>query len=102
MNRFSLLPNELINIILSYDKHFRICKGNPISIIPKDDSRYGPLREMPIAKDGYVFIKKDYRTPIYLGVFTYNNMNDEKMFEWRMIVFHRAEGRQHYYTSRIK
>jgi hypothetical protein len=57
---------------------------------------------MPIAKDGYVFIKKDYRTPIYLGVFTYNNMNDEKMFEWRMIVFHRAEGRQHYYTSRIK
>jgi len=33
----SKLSEDIINIILSYGKHFVIRKGRPINIIPKDD-----------------------------------------------------------------
>jgi vancomycin permeability regulator SanA len=40
------LPKELINTILSFDKHFRIDRGIPISIISKDDSRYTVVKSI--------------------------------------------------------
>jgi hypothetical protein len=36
----SQLPIDIINHILTYDKRFIVRRGQPISIIPKDDERY--------------------------------------------------------------
>ena len=41
------LPNDIINNILSYDKHFIIRKGEPVSIITKDDYRYVVIQKRP-------------------------------------------------------
>jgi len=41
------LPNDIINNILSYDKHFIIRKGIPVSIITKDDYRYAIIQKRP-------------------------------------------------------
>jgi hypothetical protein len=41
------LPNDIINNILSYDKHFIIRNGIPVSIITKDDYRYDLLKQRP-------------------------------------------------------
>jgi len=41
------LPNDIINNILSYDKHFIIRKGIPVSIITKDDYRYVIIQKRP-------------------------------------------------------
>jgi len=41
------LPNDIINNILSYDKHFIIRKGEPVSIIAKDDYRYVVIQKRP-------------------------------------------------------
>ena len=41
------LPNDIINNILSYDKHFIIRKGVPVSIITNDDYRYNLLKQRP-------------------------------------------------------
>jgi len=43
----SKLPNDIINNILSYDKHFIIRKGVPVSIITKDDYRYAVIEKRP-------------------------------------------------------
>ena len=42
------LPNDIVNNILSYDKHFIIRKGIPVSIITKDDYRYSVIQKRPI------------------------------------------------------
>ena len=44
---FQNLPNDIINNILSYDKHFIIRKGLPVSIITKDDYRYDVIQKRP-------------------------------------------------------
>ena len=44
---FTQLPNELINVILSYNKHFKIRKGEPVTIIPRDDERFTLLSTVP-------------------------------------------------------
>jgi|UniRef100_A0A6C0DGD4 hypothetical protein len=41
---FSNLPNDIKKHILSFDKHFKIRKGQLISIIPKDDIRFSMLQ----------------------------------------------------------
>jgi hypothetical protein len=41
----NLLPMDIVNHILSYDNRFKIRKGMPISIIPKDDFRYSILKK---------------------------------------------------------
>lgn len=46
-SHISKLPNDIINNILSYDKHFIIRKGEPVSIITKDDYRYNLLKQRP-------------------------------------------------------
>uniref|UniRef100_A0A6C0BBG1 Uncharacterized protein n=1 Tax=viral metagenome TaxID=1070528 RepID=A0A6C0BBG1_9ZZZZ len=46
MALFANLPKEIINIILSFDKHFRIDRGILISIVPKDDFRYTLLKSV--------------------------------------------------------
>jgi len=46
MKSFTNLPIELVNNILSFDKHFRICRGIPQNIIPKDDTRYTLLKRV--------------------------------------------------------
>ena len=46
MKLFANLPIELINNILSFDKHFRICHGILQNIIPKDDLRYTLLKSV--------------------------------------------------------
>ena len=46
---FNKLPNDLINVILSYNKHFKIRKGEPVTIIPRDDERYVLLSTIPLA-----------------------------------------------------
>ena len=40
---FTKLPNDIINHIVTYDKHFIIRKNKLVSIIPKDDYRYNLL-----------------------------------------------------------
>ena len=40
------LPLDIINHILSFDNRFRISKGVPISIVPKDDPRYVMLKKV--------------------------------------------------------
>jgi hypothetical protein len=40
---FAKLPNDIIQNIITFDKHFIMRKGNLISIIPKDDYRYDIL-----------------------------------------------------------
>jgi hypothetical protein len=42
----NLLPMDIVNHILSYDNRFKIRKGIPISIIPKDDFRYSILKKI--------------------------------------------------------
>lgn len=51
---FANLPKELINIILSFDKHFRIDHGIPISIVSKDDSRYALLKSVCRFSSGFL------------------------------------------------
>lgn len=46
MRPFANLPIEIVNNILSFDKHFRICDGIPQNIIPKDDLRYTLLKRV--------------------------------------------------------
>jgi len=48
LSTLSALSEDIINIILSYDKHFIIRKGRPINIIPKDDIRYKLLQQRSI------------------------------------------------------
>lgn len=50
MSAFINLPVELINKILSFDKHFIIRKGEPVTIIPKDDPRCELLLKTTITK----------------------------------------------------
>ena len=40
MELFSKLHIDIINHIISFDKHFIVRKGQLISVIPKDDERY--------------------------------------------------------------
>ena len=40
---FSKLPMDIIHHILLYDEHFRMRKGELVSIIPKSDDRYNIL-----------------------------------------------------------
>ena len=47
LSHISKLPNDIINNILSYDKHFIIRKGVPVSIITKDDYRYAVIEKRP-------------------------------------------------------
>jgi len=47
LSHISKLPNDIINNILSYDKHFIIRKGIPVSIITKDDYRYVIIQKRP-------------------------------------------------------
>ena len=56
MEIFVTLPKEIINIILSFDKHFRFHRGIPISIIPKDDSRYTLLKSVCRFSSGFLDI----------------------------------------------
>jgi len=44
------LSDDIINNILSYDKHFIIRKGKLVSVIPKDDYRYNILQKRGIIK----------------------------------------------------
>lgn len=100
---FVHLPKELINHILSYDKHFKIKRGIPKTIIPKDDMRYEVLTKMPIIQNGHVYIKKELARPVYIDVFDYfTNNNQLQHFYWRMIVFNREQGFETYYTSCIR
>ena len=63
------LSDDIINNILSYDKHFIIRNGKLISVIPKDDYRYNILQKRGIIKqkmhkfsiyDGFSTIYGDY------------------------------------------
>jgi len=40
MDLFMKLPPDIINHIVSFDKHFILRKGELVSVIPKDDERY--------------------------------------------------------------
>ena len=40
MDLFTKLPPDIINHIISFDKHFILRKGELVSVIPKDDERY--------------------------------------------------------------
>jgi len=40
---FSNLPDDIKNHILSFDKHFKIRRGQLVSVISKDDFRYNIL-----------------------------------------------------------
>jgi|LauGreDrversion4_2_1035121.scaffolds.fasta_scaffold00544_26 hypothetical protein len=40
---FSKLPNDIIQNIITFDKHFILRNGKVVSIIPKDDYRYNVL-----------------------------------------------------------
>jgi len=103
MELFAKLPVELINTILSFDKHFIIRKGEPVTIIPKDDPRRGLLLKKNLLKNGYVYIKTDVEVPVIIDVYTYfSNMYLKKMYGWRMVVFHRKEGIDSYYTRIIQ
>lgn len=44
---FSKLNKDSINVILSYNKYFTIRNGESVIIIPKDDTRYQILLELP-------------------------------------------------------
>jgi hypothetical protein len=100
---FSKLPIELINHILSFDKHFTIRKGELVTIIPKDDPRYELLSKKPLLKDGYVYIKTNVEVPLIIDVFSFfSTMHQKTIYEWRMVVFHRKRGCETYYTKRIQ
>jgi hypothetical protein len=103
MEFFSRLPIELINTILSFDKHFTIRKGEPVTIIPKDDPRRELLLKKQLLNGGYVHITTMAEIPVIIDVFSFfSTMYQKTMYEWRMVVFHRKEGREIYYTKRIQ
>jgi hypothetical protein len=69
MEIISTFPDDVINNILSYDKHFIIRRGELINIIPKDDYRYNILQQRGIIKqkmhsfsmyDGFSTLFGDY------------------------------------------
>jgi len=103
MELFSRLPVELINTILSFDKHFTIRKGEPVTIIPKDDQRRDLLLKKTLLKNGYVYISIIPEVPLVIDVFSFfSTLHQKTMYEWRMVVFHRKEGIETYYTKRIQ
>lgn len=103
MSAFINLPVELINKILSFDKHFIIRKGEPVTIIPKDDPRCELLLKKQLLQNGYVYIKSIPEVPVVIDVFSFfSTMHQKTMYEWRMVVFHRKEGIETYYTKRIQ
>lgn len=56
MEVFKHLPLDVVNHCLSYDKRFKIRRGEIIQRIEKDDYRYAILKEKPII---------NYRSEIY-------------------------------------
>lgn len=103
MELFSRLPIELINTIISFDKHFTIRKGEPVTIIPKDDPRRELLLKKQLLTGGYVYITTTVEIPVVIDVFSFfSTMHQKTMYEWRMVVFHRKEGCETYYTKRIQ
>ena len=46
MEIYTHAPIDIVNYILSFDKRFKICKGVPRTIIPKDDFRYTLLKSV--------------------------------------------------------
>jgi hypothetical protein len=103
MEMFSRLPSEIINTILSFDKHFLIRKGEPVTIIPKDDPRFNMLLNKELLKNGYVYINSNPQVPVIFDIYTYFSNNYLKnMYGWRMIVFHRKDGIDSYYTRMIQ
>jgi len=103
MELFSRLPVELINTILSFDKHFTIRKGEPVTIIPKDDQRRDLLLKKTLLKNGYVYISTIPEVPLVIDVFSFfSTLHQKTIYEWRMVVFHRKEGIETYYTKRIQ
>jgi hypothetical protein len=73
---FSNLPNDLINYILTFDKHFIIRKDEIVSVIPKDDYRYNLLNYITI-NFGY---NKNYGFNIERYDYFYQNLysNEER------------------------
>ena len=55
---FTKLPNDIINHIITYDKHFIIRKNKLVSIIPKDDYRYSLLHYNCLSLSRIVNISK--------------------------------------------
>jgi hypothetical protein len=61
---FSQLPNDIIMHIITFDKRFKIRKGELVSIILKDDYRYKLLEYITIKpnnslRNDYYFLSSD-------------------------------------------
>ena len=81
MELFASLPVELINTILSFDKHFIIRKGEPVTIIPKDDQRRELLLKKQLLNGGYVYIRTMAEVPVVIDVFSFfSTMHQKTMY----------------------
>lgn len=91
------LPMDVINHILSYNKHFRIRKGKIVNIIPKDDERINILMTIPIFKTNYIFIKKEGHYDVYI-----DSVPCRDYFIWRMVVCDTLKNANKIYSYVIK
>jgi hypothetical protein len=62
---FRKLPQDIINYILLYDKHFIMRKGEIVSIIPKTDDRYRLLYFITLRLEYFEIYKNQLRYKYY-------------------------------------
>ena len=69
MERFVFLPKELVRHVLSYNKHFKIRKGEIVDVIPYDDPRRTLLAAMPrVDRYGHSMLADTAKYELHLRV----------------------------------
>jgi hypothetical protein len=82
------LSDDIINNILSYDKHFIIRNGKLVSIIPKDDYRYTMLEKKSlIQQKNHQFSMYDGFSSIYGDYYGESVLKNEDGIETRIAVY---------------
>lgn len=82
------LSDDIINNILSYDKHFIVRNGKLVSIIPKDDYRYNMLLQKGVIKQKeHIFNIDDGYSTVYGDYYGESIIKTEEGIETRIAVY---------------